>query len=187
MNNLRLTASAALLALGLISVTGCGNSIEPGEYRIYKMDAQAAEKSSGCYPKSTPDPNDKFDADTTLKSSIWVMTADSFDNIFLDLGTVTLLGTASDAGYTFKGKVINVEFEDNDSSKTKVSTTTTTTIDTTIDGKSLGATAVTTSSFACTNSTEATPCPTVKIEDCTETQQFSGTQIDDVELQYPVK
>ena len=185
MNNLRLAASVAFLALGLVSVTGCGNSIEPGEYRIYKMDAQAAEKSNSCYAKDTPDPNIRFDADTTLTTSIWVMTADSSDNIFLDLGTVTLLGATSDAGYTFKGKVVNVEFENNDSSKTKI--TTTTTIDATIDGKSLGGTAVTTGSFACTNGTDTAPCPTVKIEDCIATQQFSGTQIDDVELEYPVK
>jgi hypothetical protein len=187
MNNLRLTASVALLALGLVSVTGCGNSIAPGEYRIYKMDIQAAQKSDGCYAMDMPDPNTKFDTDTTLGTTTWVLTADTSDNIYLDLGKSTFVGAVSDAGYTFKGEVVNVDFEDNDLEKTKTTITATTVIDITLDGKSLGGTSVSTGSYSCTNPSLTAPCPKTLPSNCSETVQFAGTQVDDVELEYTVK
>jgi hypothetical protein len=186
-NKARLFSVVAFFALGLAPLPGCGGSLSPGDYRIYKMDLQTATKSNGCYPLNAPDPNSKFDTDSTLSTATWVMTTDTSDNVFLDLGKVTLQGTPTDAGYTFKGDQVNVEFEDDDITKTKTTVTTTIVIDVTIDGKSIGGTATTTGSYRCSSPTATMPCPNPLPSDCSASQKFSGTEVDDVELEYPVK
>ncbi len=187
MNRARLSSVVAFFALGLTPLLGCGNGLAPGDYRIYKMDLQTGTKSNGCFPLNTPDPNTKFDSDTTLSSGTWVMTTDTSDNVFLDVGKVTFQGTPTDAGYTFKGDQVNVEFEADDSTRTKTTDTVTTVLDVTIDGKSIGGSVTVTHAFRCSSPTATAPCPNPLPSDCSQTQKFSGTQVDDVELQYPVK
>jgi hypothetical protein len=186
-NKARFSATVACFAFGLLTSVGCGNALKPGDYRIYKMDLQTQTQSNGCYPLNTPDPNTKFDTDTTLSSGTWVLTTDTSDNVFMDVGKVTLQGVVTDAGYTFKGDVVNVEFEDDDITKTRITVTTTTVVDVTIDGKSIGGTATSTGSYRCSSPTATMPCPNPLPSDCSKTSKFSGTEVDDVELQYPVK
>lgn len=195
-NKVRLSSVVAFFALGLAPLLGCGDSLQPGDYRIYKMAFQTVTKSNGCFAMNTPDSNTKSDSDSTLSSDTWVMTTDTSDNIFLDLGKGTLQldlgkgtlqGTPTDAGYTFKGEVIDVQFEDNDSTRTKETLTTTTTIDVTIDGKSIGGTATGTVAYRCSTPSATKACPNPLPSDCSTTSKFSGTQVDDVELEYPVK
>lgn len=187
MNRVRFSAIAAFLTLGVLPMVGCGNALKPGDYRLYKMELQTASKSNGCFPLNTPDPNTKFDTDSTLGSDTWVMTTDTSDNVFLDLGKITLTGTPTDAGYTFKGDQVNVEFEADDITKTKVTVTTTITVNVTLDGKSIGGTATTTGAYRCSSPTVTMPCPNPLPSDCSATQNFSGTEVDDVELEYTVK
>lgn len=128
------------------------------------------------------DPNTKSDTDTTLASVTWVMTTDASGNYFLDLGGSTLQGTETDNGLSFRATRVDVEFDMDDPSQTKRTSTIDVKVDITIDGKSIGGTGVTTSSFTCSGTTCTTAIPT-----CTVTQAFSGTEVDDVELQYSVK
>ena len=186
-NRVRFSAMVAFFALGLTPMFACSDALKPGDYRIYKMDLQTATKSNGCYPLNAPDPNSKFDTDSTLGTATWVMTTDTSDNVFLDLGKVTLQGTPTDAGFTFKGDQVNVEFEADDITKIKTTVTTTILIDVTIDGKSIGGTATTTGSYRCSSPTATMPCPNPLPSDCSASQKFSGTEVDDVELEYPVK
>jgi len=186
-NRVRFSATVVLFALGLAPMLGCSDALKPGDYRIYKMDLQSSTKSLGCYPMNTADPDSKFDSNTLLTSETWVMTTDTSDNVFLDLGKDTLQGTPTDAGYTFKGEKIDVQFEADDISRTKTTITSTIVIDVTVDGKSIGGTATGTVAYRCSSPTATMPCLNPPPSDCSTTNKFSGTQVDDVELEYPVK
>lgn len=171
------------VTLGLASLAaGCGNALKPGDYRIYKIELQRGTKSTGCFPVSGPDPNTKSDTDNSLASATWVMTTDAGGNYFLDLGSNTLQGKETDTGIGFAATKVDVEYDMDDVTQTKRTATIDVEIDITIDGKSIGGSGVTTSSFTCSGMTCTTPIPS-----CTVTQAFSGTEVDDVELQYNVK
>lgn len=182
-NMARFSALVGFVAIGLASMAaGCGNALKPGDYRVYKMDFQNGTKSAGCFPVTGADPNTKSDTDTTLASATWVMTTDSAGNYFLDVGGSTLQGKESDTGLSFGAKKVDVEFDMDDATQTKRTATVDVKIDLTIDGKSIGGTGVTTASFSCSGTTCTTAIPT-----CTVTQAFSGTEVDEVDLQYTVK
>lgn len=179
----RFCALVGFMALGVAPMlAGCGNALKPGDYRVYKMEFQSGSKSTGCFPVTGPDPNTKSDSDTTLASATWVMTTDASANYFLDIGGNTLQGKETDTGISFTATKVDVEFDMDDASQTKRTSTINVVIDVTIDGKSIGGTGVTTSSFVCSGTTCTTAIPT-----CTITQAFSGTEVDDVDLQYTVK
>lgn len=181
--NMARFSALACVALGLASVVaGCGNALKPGDYRIYKMEFQGGTKSTGCFPVTGPDPNTKSDTDTSLASATWVMTVDSSGNYFLDLGANTLQGKETDTGIGFAATKVDVEYDMDDVTQTKRTATIDVKIDVTLDGRSIGGTGVTTSSFTCSGMTCTTAIPS-----CTVTQAFSGTEVDDVDLQYTVK
>ena len=182
-NMARFMALVGFVALGLAPmIGGCGNGLKPGEYRVYKMDFPNGSKSTGCFPVTGADPNSKFDTDNTLASATWVMTTDASGNYFLDLGASTLQGKVSDTGISFAARKVDVEFDMDDATQTKRTATVDVKVDVTVDGKSIGGTGVTTSSFSCSGTT----C-TMEIPTCTVTQAFSGTEVDEVDLQYTVK
>ena len=182
-NMARFSALVGFVTLGLApTIGGCGNALKPGDYRVYKMDFQNGTKSAGCFPVTGADPNTKSDTDTTLASATWVMTTDASGNFFLDLGANTLQGKETDTGISFAATKVDVEFDMDDATQTKRTATVDVKIDVTIDGKSIGGTGVTTSSFTCSGTTCTTSIPS-----CTITQAFSGTEVDEVELQYSVK
>ena len=181
-NKARLFALVGV-ALGLAPLLGgCSDALKPGDYRIYKMEFQNGTKSAGCFPVTGADPNSKSDTDTSLASATWVMTTDASENYFLDLGANTLQGKETDTGLSFGATKVDVEFDMNDATQTKRTATINVAINVTIDGKSIGGTGVTTSSFTCSGTTCTTAIPT-----CTITQAFSGTEVEDVELEYTVK
>jgi hypothetical protein len=110
------------------------------------------------------------------------MTTDSSGNYFLDLGGSTLQGKETDTGIGFTATKVDVEYDMDDVTQTKRTATISVEIDVTLDGKSIGGTGVTTSSFTCSGMTCTTAIPS-----CTVTQLFSGTEVDEVDLQYTVK
>jgi hypothetical protein len=178
---LRSGIAAAFTALAATALAGCGGWVQPGDYQIYKVEVAKASKGNGCFFDG-PDPNTVSDSDTTLGDQTWVFTADTSGNFFLDLGDESIQGKKTDAGFSFDGKTVDVEFENDDPTMTKTTTTVDTRIDFTVDGKSIGGTVTTTSSFACVGDHCAQQLP-----NCVITSKFSGTRVDDVQLQYPVK
>jgi hypothetical protein len=183
-NKLRFFSVVGGLGLGLVTLLGaCSGALKPGDYRVYKMDFQTAAKGNGCYfPSPGPDPNSGSDSDTTLSSSTWVMTTDSSANFFLDVGDHTLQGKVADKGFTFTSRKVDVQYEGDDATKTKTTTTVDTQIAVTLDGKSIGGTAVVTTSFGCSGANCMVVPPS-----CVVSIKFSGDEVDDVELQYGVK
>lgn len=179
---LRSGIAAAFTVLGGASLlAGCGGWVQPGDYNIYKVEVAKVSKGDGCFING-PDPDTAHDSDTTLGTSTWVFTVDTSGNYFLDLGDTSFSGTKGDDGYSFDGKVVDVQFENDDASKTKTTSTVDTRVDLTVDGKSIGGTVTVTTTIDCQGTLCGDPIPK-----CVTTAKFSGTRVDDVELQYPVK
>jgi hypothetical protein len=175
--------AAGLAVLGFAAVTGgCNGALKPGDYRIYKMEFIAPTKSTGCFfPDKGPDANSASDSDTTLSTDLWVITADTAGFFYIDLGKHSLQGAVTDTGYSFTGTTVNVEFDQDDPKKTKRTVTVVETINVTVDGKSISGDAIVDTSFACSGA-GCTAIPT-----CTVDAKFSGTEVDDVQLQHDVK
>lgn len=172
---------AGIVALGMGStLAGCGGWIHPGAYKIYKVDFQASTLDSGCFPNG-PDPNTS--SNSWLSSTTWIVTDDSSNNVFLDVGVGTLQGAkAASGGYSFDGQKVDVKFENNDPTLTKHTTTVDTRVDFTVDGKSIGGASTITTTTAC----QGAHCAGTDLK-CVATQKFSGTEVDNVQLQYGVK
>lgn len=180
---LRQVLALGLAALGFGTVSGgCSGAIGPGDYRLYKMEFIAPTKSTGCFfPDKGPDANSGSDSDTTLATDVWVITADTAGFFYIDLGNHSLQGAVTDTGYAFTGTKVDVEFDQDDPKKTKRTVTVVETINVTVDGKSISGDAIVDTSFACSGA-GCTNIPT-----CTVDTKFSGTQVDDVQLQRDVK
>jgi len=169
------------VVLGAMAQMGCGG-ISPGEYEVFRVSFADTDQSSGCYfPDTGPGPNDASDSSTLRGSGTWIISAAVDDKLYLDTGIITLEGAESDNGYAFTGKVVNVEFDMPDGTGSKRTTTITSTVNVTTDGDAISGEAIQKTAYGCVGST----CGP-KIETCTETTTFTGTRVDDVQLNYDI-
>lgn len=176
------SAAALAAAVGLASVAGC-SWIAPGDYKMFKMEITSTPtQTSGCFYPNSADPSSESDINSAFANAIWVITVDTSDNVFLDVGSHTLQGKETDDGYSFDEKDVDVDFENNDAKKTKSTRTVASKVSVTVDGKSIGGKITSTTSYDCDGSN----CPVTR-PDCTVTAKFSGTEVDDVQLHYIVK
>ena len=176
------TGVALGVALGGIAVLGGCAWISPGDYKLFKVAVTQATKSDGCYPASKPDPNSGSDSDSTMDAATWTITIDTNDNLFLDTGKTALQGKATDAGYRFEAKKVDVTYDNDDATQTKRTSTVDTVIDMEADGESIGGKITVTTSQACSGAGCGASVP-----DCATSQKFSGTQVDDVKLYFQVR
>jgi len=172
-----LTLGATALTLGVLS-TGCG--IGPGDYIIYRVAITEQEQSTGCYGDTIP-PNVKSDSSTFRSSGTFIVYANATaeDAYYLDTGDVTIEGVESDAGYTFSGKTIDIEYTVPDGTGDKLTTTNTLTIEVVVDGASISGTAVDKTTYKCSGA-----CTAPAIPSCTVTTEFKGSEIDGVALEH---
>jgi hypothetical protein len=172
-----LNPCAAALALGVLTA-GCG--IGPGDYIMYRVAASEQDRSTGCYGDTIP-PNVKSDSSTFRSSSTWIIYANATeeDAYYLDIGDATMEGVESDAGYTFSGKTIDIEYTMPDGTGDKLTTTNTVTIEMAVSGASISGTATDKTTYKC-----AGTCPPPIIPSCTITTEFKGSEIDGVDLEH---
>src|SRR5690349_5419827 len=103
--NLGKTLQCAAILAGALGVMGCG--ISPGDYVIYRVTPGVTDLNSGCYyPDTEADPNDISDSTTVRGTGTWIIYASINDAFYLDSGTDTLEGIATDTGYQFTGKEV---------------------------------------------------------------------------------
>lgn len=187
--------SSWLCALGLLgfgaATAGCGG-LAPGDYIIYKVSASQPKESASCYfPLDSLPPNKKSDSETGRYNALVTLTAGPDDTFFLDVseldgveGFSSIAGTATDDGYTFNRKNVDVDYpEAEDVTKTRITTTTILDIAMTVDGNAVSGTTTWSHSVKCTNS-GACPPPTPT---CKATTEFVGSELEDVELKHEVK
>ena len=171
----------ALLLGASVRSMECGG-ISAGDYVIYRVAFDEQDLSSGCYfPNDGPGPNEKSDSSTILDGTTFILYAGPEDTFYLDTGSAILEGTADGDVYSFSGKVVDVNYANADGSGDKFTTTDTLTIDFTVDGSSAFGTVSNTHSETC----KASTCPDLP-PSCTTSQDFVGTEVDDIELKHDV-
>jgi hypothetical protein len=148
---------------------------------FYRVAATADVESAGCYGTPEIPPNEASDSSTLYGSGTFILYAGTDDNIYLDTGKLTLQGAETDTGYAFAGKSVDVQFTPEDGSGFKETTTKAITITLNVDGKTVTGSAVTKTSYKCSGNGCPDPKPT-----CTQTGNFIGTQVDDVDLKHDV-
>ena len=100
------------LALGgsLLGSAGCGGGLSTGDHVFYWVAVEPAPQEASCYSdKKIPD-SVKDDVTTIRDRSTFVLYITGDDVAQLDIGTAVLVGTATDAGYTFTGDTTDVEY-----------------------------------------------------------------------------
>jgi hypothetical protein len=172
-----LNPCAAALALGVLTA-GCG--LGPGDYVMYRVASSEQDKSVGCYyPANDVPPDEKSDSSTFRTSATFIIYANATDEdaYYLDTGDGTIEGIESDAGYTFSGKDVDVNYTMPDGTGDKLTTTHTVTVELAVDGKSISGTHTDKTTYKCAGACTQPPTPS-----CTVTTTFKGSEIDDVQL-----
>ena len=176
--NLGKTLQCAAILAGALGVAGCG--ISPGDYVIYRVSPAVTEESLGCYyPDMVVPPNSASDSTTIREASTWIIYASINDAYYLDSGTNTLEGIASDNGYTFTGKTVDVQYDVPDGTGSKRTTTDSVTIDVITDGDAISGKSTLKRTYGCAGATCGEKIPT-----CTKTTDFVGTHVDEIQLQH---
>lgn len=168
--------SAVITALGALSM-GCGGGIDAGEYVIYRIAFEEADRSGDC---AIGDPETDFDSSSFRASSTFIMYAGLDDKYYLDAdGFATLEGTYESDIYTFEGEETDIGFTGPDGTGDKITEVDSTDVEITIDGEAVSGKATTQTRIRCDNT-----CLNYVPYSCTTESDFVGTQIEEITLEY---
>jgi hypothetical protein len=175
----------ALASIGL-TAAAC-ETVEPGDYVVYRVAETSTSLSDGCYWEyHGAHANVRDDSSSLHTSATFVLYVGTEETYYLDIGPVTLDGAFegdSDAGedYYFEGKTVDVNWDNANGSGAKRTTTVKTSVDMSIDGELVVGTLEVRHSWAC----DGQGCGELP-PDCTETVEFVGTEVEDVQLEHEV-
>jgi hypothetical protein len=159
----------ALIGLcAAIPAIGCGG-IGPGDYVIYRIALSEPSLSGDCS-------SDSEDSSTFRDSQTFILYAGPNEKFYLDAGQGTLEGSATDEGFKFSGKSVDVD----DVPDQKQTTTTDVSVTVTVDGAAVSGTVTTKQTVTCTG----TNCGGAGNFSCTQTSKFVGSEIHDVALEH---
>lgn len=169
---------AALVVAGAAFV-GC-DSFGPGDHKIYRIAVTNQELSKGCYGVAVP-ADLKSDSTTFRDSHTIILYAGPEDKYFLDLGSVSVEGTADGDDYSFEGKDTDVQYMGVNDTDPKVTATTALTVTMTVDGASVTGKADTKTSYKCSGA----GCGALPAS-CTVSVEFVGTEVEDINFEFNV-
>lgn len=152
-------------SLVLASVTACGG-IGAGDYVVYRVASNEASLSGDC----TDDPDHSSNLLDGATFIIYGVATESDDVLYLDAGTLVFEGAATDDGYAFSGKQVDVQGGGG--------TTFTSTVDYSVTLTDNGSDVAGTFTVKSTNET---PNAT---NTCTSTRTFIGVQLDDPSINF---
>jgi hypothetical protein len=168
--------------------TAC-ESVEPGDYVVYRVSSTSEQLSDGCYWEyQGADANVRHDSNTLQSSNTFVLYAGVDAARYLDMGELTLDGEyigdqEAGEGYEFEGKSVDVNWDNPEGSGSGAKRTTTikTSVDMTVDGALAFGEVKIKSTYSCTG----TGCGEMP-PPCTRTIEFVGTEVEDVTLHHDV-
>jgi len=161
------------IAGAALAGAGCGG-IGPGDYVLYRVSLSAPSYGSDC----ELDLDDEEDTSTVRQTATFVLYAGPEDTYYLDTGTLTYEGVEEGDGYEFSGTTVDVEYiGDTD----KGTATSNTTVSVVIDGASITGSIQThlRTRYEC-----ADPTQCLQDTNCSQSLDFVGTEIEDLELQH---
>lgn len=172
-----------LVGCGLLlaGATGCAETVEPGDYFVYRIASAESELSASCNLTA----NEMNDSSSLRASGTLILFAGLESEYFLDMGTVTLDGekTGSDGGdnYEFAGKTTDVEWSDANGTGTQVVSTVDHDFEMTIDGELVTGEYKVKTAVSCTGEF----CEGIPYS-CNTTSTFVGTEVEDLDLQHNI-
>ncbi len=166
----------------LVGATGCTETVEPGDYFVFRVASAQSELSESCNLGA----NEINDTSTLQAAATLVLFAGQEGDYYLDLGSATLdgetkEGAESGQGYEFAGKSSDIEWSDPTGMGTKVVTTVEHDMELTIAGELITGEYKVKSRTTCTGEF----CDGVPYA-CTTTSEFVGTEVEDLDLEFNV-
>jgi hypothetical protein len=178
------TKTSLLLAAGLAlsGAAGC-EDIEPGDYVVYRIASTEADESSSCNLTA----NEIDDSSTLKASGTLILFAGEEGEYFLDLGSLALVGELVEDGdtllYDFSGKTVDIEWSNPEGSGTQITTTVSHSLEFDVDDELVTGVYKVKHTVDCAGSGNS--CDGVPWS-CSETTDFVGTEVEDVDLQHHV-
>jgi len=152
-----------------------------GDYVAYRVAFDATTTDASCYSDNMIPDDKKDDVTTFMSGGTFILYLDADGTPLLDIGTLVVEGSETDAGYTFSGNSVDVDYlnnNPNDTNVLKITQTTTVTIDMTVDGDTISGTSKTVTDQKC----EGTACPMDFAKSCTRTGSYKGVELDEVDV-----
>lgn len=170
----RLVAALSLAGLAATSLSAC--QVYPGDYRVYRITQLPAVFGVDCPEPIVPDPRDTT---TFFSASTIAVFASDADSYFLEFGNDgAMTGARDGSSYNFAGEAVEVE---DLSDTTETTTKNSTAVALTIKGKQIYGDFTYVNTFTCSGD-----CMGIDNTTCTVTGKFFGSEINGVELEYPV-
>lgn len=172
------TCITRILAATVVMGLGLACQPKPGDYRVYKITQLTPQQDDGCPGGLLPEPGD----DSTFFSvSTLAVFASDVDSFFLEFLGTAVTGTRDGADYTFSGDLVDVN-EVTDNTNTRLTRTLDVTL--TIKGKQISGSYVEVEKLVCEG--DSNVCMAIDGYTCTRTNNFFGSEINDIELEYGV-
>jgi hypothetical protein len=164
------------------------DSIEPGDYVVYRVSTTSEQLSNGCYwDLMGADANVRSDTTSIRSAATFVLYAGQEDTRYLEAGDITLDGDyvgMFDEGefYEFEGKTVDIDWDDpNDNTTAKRTVTRNVEVDMTVDGALVFGEIKEKLTYSCSGQGCGQTPPS-----CTRTVEFVGTEVEDVQLEHDV-
>jgi hypothetical protein len=170
----RLLAALSLAGIAATSLSAC--QVQPGDYRVFRITQLPPAYGADCPDQIVPDARDTT---TFFNASTVAMFAVDADSYFIEFGgDGAMTGTRDGSSYNFAGETVNVE-DVNDTTST--TTQNSTAVSLTIKGKEISGDFTYVTTFTCDGN-----CMGIDNTTCTVSGKFFGSEINGVELEYPV-
>ena len=181
-----MTKAIKLGTLGLIGVLFAGCTVQPGEYRVYRIAMLPETLDANCYAGGN-DPNLSEDTTTFFNVSTFAIFASDSDTYFLEFGSDALTGTRDKNDYSFAGDSTDIQILSPDP-LVKSTTRVIANIEISLEGDEAFGTYVRTVAQGCSDGSEpGDNCESFGDNtECTVNGTFFGTWVKDAELEYPV-
>ena len=89
--------------LFLLASTGCSDSLEAGDYRVYRLAFADTVQNAGCFAKSQIPDEIEGDSSTFRAGQTIAILIGAGDAAYLDLGGSSLEGLFNEGGFSFAG------------------------------------------------------------------------------------
>jgi len=99
-------ASVGLLGA---TATGCSTELGDGDYQVFRVAFESEKADAGCYVDGEIPESIREDTTTLKSGGTFIMYVTEQGEVFLDTGSMVLLGEKDGTGYEFDGEVVDVE------------------------------------------------------------------------------
>ena len=164
----------------LLLLGACNSGIEVGDYAVFVVAYSELEESESCYPDGRP-LNQVGDSSTFQSGGTFAIFAAAEDTYLLEMDGLVMRGTLTEETFNFNGTSVDVEFfgyDDDNRTSIEIATK----VDITVDKLAMSGSSESQIDVECVGPDCGDPAATT----CTQTSNFSGSLVEDVELKHEI-